>query len=417
MTDAASEPTTSEPTASEPTASEPTASEPTSGGHPGRLRRIFVVVLLVLGFVLAPLSLIAVWSRYTVLDTDAYVSTVAPLARNQDVIDAAAARVTDRVVQGTDLEQRLQDALPPRAEAAAPAMTQAIEGVVHNAALKIFGSEQFATIWEAANRRAHTQVVAALTGKTTHGLTVKNGEVILDLTGVADKVRAKVKSLGFDLSKRAGQEINPKLVLFHAPNAGLLQDSIDALQTLAWLLPVLTLLCFAGAIALSRRRRRTLLQVGLGVAVGMVVILTALNLGRVPYLGLFPRPEGKLAGGAAYDQVLHGLRLEARALFVLGIVVAFGAWLAGPSHTAERIRGFFTNRERSGEPGAVAAWVGSAKVGLRVIVIAIGAIALVAIDHPSGWMVLTIAVLVLIALAVIEFVGRSASRSDAVDTS
>ena len=44
-------------------------------------QRVLVAVLVIIGCVLAPLSLVAVWTRNTLLDTDNYVSTVAPLAR------------------------------------------------------------------------------------------------------------------------------------------------------------------------------------------------------------------------------------------------------------------------------------------------------------------------------------------------
>ena len=74
-----------------------------------------------------------------------------------------------------------------------------------------------------------------------------------------------------------------------------------------------------------------MLRAGLGIAGTMVFFLTALNLARGPYLNLFPQAEGKEAGGAAYDQILETLRLATRVVFALGLVVAFGAWLAGPS--------------------------------------------------------------------------------------
>jgi hypothetical protein len=379
--------------------------------RPGRARRVFVAILVIIGCVLAPLSLFAVWTRNTVLDTDSYVSTVAPLAHNPQVIDAAATGVTERVMHATDLSARLTEALPPRAAKAAPAMTAAIKNVVYDGAVKILSSDQFAQIWTGINRRAHTQVVAALTGSGRGSKAVKlqNGAVVLDLTPLADRVRARITKLGFDVNAKVpGRVVNPKLVLFQSSYLGWTQEGVNALQKLAWILPVLMLLCFGGAIALSHKRRRTVLRAGLGIAAAVAVLLTAINLGRVPYLGLFPRVIGRQAGGAAYDQVLHSLRVGGRAVFVLGLIVAIGAWLAGPSASAVRLRSMVTGRERSSEPGPFAVWVGHAKVGLRVAVVALGAIALVAVNQPSGWTVLVIAVLVLVALGIIELIGRPA---------
>ena len=92
-------------------------------------------------------------------------------------------------------------------------------------------------------------------------------------------------------------------------------------------------------------------------------------------------------------------------------LAGIGAWLAGPSTSAVHLRGIVTRREPTSAPGAFARWVGRAKVGLRVVVIAVGAIALVAIDQPTGWTVLVVALIVLAFLVIIELVGRAAPRA------
>jgi hypothetical protein len=351
----------------------------------------------------------AIWARNNVLDTNGYVSTVAPLATNQQIINATADRITAGVMERTDIADRLASRLPA---SAASAVTESIQGVVHNAALQVLSSDQFATLWKEANRNVHAQVVAALTGKGSSKLKIENGAVILDLTPVADKVRDKITSLGFDVNNKVpGRVLPTQIELFKAPNAQWAKDGADALQKLAWVLPLFALACFAAAIALSLNRRRTILRSGLGISAAMAILLTSLALGRVPYLGLFPRSEGKQAGGAAYDQILHDLRLQSRAVFAFGLVVAIGAWLAGPSASAGHLRGIVTSRERTSAPGAFARWVGRNKNGLRVVVIALGAIALVAIDQPSGWTVLVVALIVLVLLAFIELIGRAAPKA------
>ena len=90
----------------------------------GRGRRVIVALLLIVACVLAPLSVLAVWTRNTLLDTDQYVSTVAPLATNEAIIDAAAANITAALVSETDVEAKVRDALPPRADFIAPAVAQ-----------------------------------------------------------------------------------------------------------------------------------------------------------------------------------------------------------------------------------------------------------------------------------------------------
>jgi len=140
------------------------------------------------------------------------------------------------------------------------------------------------------------------------------------------------------------------------------------------------------------------------------VILLALNLGRGPYLDLFPRADGRAAGGAAYDQILGDLRLDARALLVLGVLIAIGAWLAGPGAAATRVRGFVTGSERGKAAGPFAAWVGRNRTGLRIVIVGAGVLALVAFDQLSGWVVVGVALVVLLLIALVEFVGRSGAE-------
>ena len=60
------------------------------GAWRARLRRAALVLLLVLGCGLAAVSAIGIWTRVTVLNTDNYVETVAPLAQSPAVQDAVA---------------------------------------------------------------------------------------------------------------------------------------------------------------------------------------------------------------------------------------------------------------------------------------------------------------------------------------
>lgn len=371
-----------------------------------RGRRIATVILVILGCVLAPIALLGVWAKTTVLDTDGYVDTVGPLATNQDVIALAATRITQGFMSATDIEDRLTEALPPAAAKAAPAMAAAVENVVYDGALNLLESDQFATIWDNANRRAHAQVVAALTGDGRGALKVDNGQVTLDLAPVAKQVRTRVERLGLDVDITNQRRFDPEIVLFDAGFLKPARSAANLLETLAWVTPLLVLVILGAGIASSVHRRTTVLHTGLGIALGGAVVLIALNLGRGPYLDLF-QPDGRAAGGAVYDQILGGLRLGARGLFVLGIVVAIAAWLAGPGAGATRLRAMVTGRARDTEPGAFATWVGRNRTVLRVVIVALGLAVLVAASRLTGILVLGVFVVAVLLIALVEFIGRA----------
>jgi hypothetical protein len=177
----------------------PASSEATKDRRLPRWRRVLVAFLVVLVCILAPVSVLAVWLHSTVLDTDQYVATVGPLARDPAVQEAIATRITNTLLASTDLDARLTDALPPKASFAAPAVAEAIKRVVHDTGLRLAQSEQFSTIWEQANRRAHTQLVAVLQGKGGGKLETKNGQVVVHLGPVVDKVKVALEKVGINV--------------------------------------------------------------------------------------------------------------------------------------------------------------------------------------------------------------------------
>ncbi|MGY3678427.1 hypothetical protein [Streptomyces sp. TE33382] len=66
------------------------------GSRAGRTARSAVTaVLITLGCLLVPVSLLTVWVHDIVLDSDRYVSTVAPLATDPAIEEAAVRRITE----------------------------------------------------------------------------------------------------------------------------------------------------------------------------------------------------------------------------------------------------------------------------------------------------------------------------------
>jgi hypothetical protein len=74
---------------------------PQPGGRQ-RWRTIVASLLIVLGCVLAPLAGVAVWARNQVTNTDRYVTTVAPLARDPAIQAAVADQITAQVFSYID---------------------------------------------------------------------------------------------------------------------------------------------------------------------------------------------------------------------------------------------------------------------------------------------------------------------------
>jgi len=379
-----------------------------------RWRRITCGVLVVLVCILAPISLLAVWTHNTLLDTDQYVDTVGPLAGNADIQEALADRIQLRLIEGTDLEKKVADALPPKAAFVAPFVTQGIGQFVHGAALKILESDKFQSLWESANRKAHVLVVKVLTGNEGGRITTKNGEVTIQLGSIAQTVQAKLSELGVDVFSNSSGKASNEFVLFKSEDLTKIQGAVDLLDNVATWLPILLVLMLIAAIALSGNRRRTILRTAIWIAVGMALLLVIFNVARSFYLDAFPR---RAAAGAAYDQVLSFLRNSARTALVVAVVVAIGAWLAGPGSLATRIRegvkGLVSGEgAEGGEPSSVGRFAARYKMVLRAVVIGIGLLILVILTAPTPLAVLIIVVLVVVGLLLVEFLARRGDGGD-----
>src|ERR1700691_396752 len=93
-----------------------------------RTRKITAWVLVVLVSLLIPISVISVWAIRTVTNTDQYVATLAPLARNPVIVDHLAQKATDELFSTHIVEDKVTAALPAKAK---PIVTP-IVAQVHN---------------------------------------------------------------------------------------------------------------------------------------------------------------------------------------------------------------------------------------------------------------------------------------------
>ena len=147
------------------------------------MRRIFTPILVALSIVVFTVTVPAAWGARTVLNTDRYVATVAPLADDPAVQASIASRLTDQVFSALDVEGTLSDALAglgERATVLAAPLTTAIRGFVQDQVLKVVQSDAFQTFWVEANRFVHTQVLAILEGESDT-VSVVEGKVLLNL--------------------------------------------------------------------------------------------------------------------------------------------------------------------------------------------------------------------------------------------
>ena len=400
----------------------------TGSGRRSRLgwRAPVATVLIVVGCLLAPLSVFAVWTANQVSNTDRYVANVAPLIHEPSIQRALTDDITRQItvrlnVKG--LATQAAGALTQRGLTRVGALlnnfsgqlASSVNGFIHTQVAKIVASPQVANLWVQVNQRVHAQLVKALSGQSNGAVTISNNQVVLNLGPFIDLVKQRLAARGLTIVNNI-PHLNPTLALFSAKYLVKAQQGYRLLNDLKWALPILTLVLLGLGVYVARSHRRALIGAGLGLAASMVILGLGLTIFRGVYLNSVP-PRVLPADAAAvlYDTLIRFIRDGLRIVLVVGLIIAIAAFFSGPSVTAVRTRGAFKSGfdwlRRSGEhagvsTGPVGRWTYTHRRALRIAAVAIAALIFVFWGQPTWVTAVVIAIVLLIVLGLIELIGR-----------
>ena len=386
-------------------------------------------LLIVIGCILAPVSVVAVWTANQVSDTNRYIANIEPLIHEPAVQNALTDKVTTAITShlnvtgyATQAASLLTSKGLPRVgtllRTFAPAISSAVTGFIHSTVHKVVTSPQFTNAWIQVNTVAHEQLVKALSGQGG-SITVSNGKVTIDLAPFIAIVKQDLVKRGFTLVNSL-PPIHPTLALFSSRTLVQAQTLYRLINDLKIVLPILSLLLIGAGVYIARGHRRALVGAGLGFAVSMLVLGAALLIFRGVYLNTVPNavlPSD--AAAAAFDILVRFIKEALRVLLVLGLVVAIGAFLTGPSVTAVRTRGAFTSAfgwlrssgERKGlSTGPAGRWTYAHRHALRICAVGLAAVIFVFQGQPTPASVIVLVIVLLVVLGLIELIGRPPGR-------
>ncbi|GAA1971150.1 hypothetical protein [Kitasatospora viridis] len=390
-----------------------------------RLLALLSAVLITLAAVLTPVSVVAVWARSQLTDTDRYLATVAPLARDPAVQSAVTNAVTDQLVQYLPVDSLLNQ-LPvadhpligPLLNALGGTLTDGIAGFVRGQVAGVVSSDAFAGLWLQANRAAHDTLDKALTGEGGGAVRVTGNTVTLDLAPLVDQVKAQLVSNGLGLAAKI-PTVHTQYVLITSDQIGKVRTLLRLLQLAGFWLPVVTVLLAAGGVLAAGRRRRALVTTALAMAAGAGALGIGLDLFRPIYLDRLPAGVDQAAAGAVYDALARYLHAGVRLLLVLGALVALGAWLSGYGRRARSVRALWRagiaavrrTAERLGlRLGPVGRFVHRAKAWLCWGAVLGAVVVLLTWSYPTGVVLIWLAVALVAVLAVVEFLDEPGGR-------
>jgi hypothetical protein len=355
-----------------------------------------VAVLVALSCLLVLLSATVVWAHRTLLDTGTFVGTVGPVFKDPVVASAVAARATDELFTELNLQARLRAALPPKAGFAAVPVTNAAKGYVAGELASVLTSPKFQAFWTAALTTTHTQLVAVLRGQNTPVLSTSGGYIVLNTVPLINQALGKVSGLASDLAGKPvtlptitsadpPQQAVTKLshalgvtlpatfgqiTLVRSSDLATVRQGVKAFDGLTLILPLVTIALIALCLGLSVNRRRTVLQLAVGVALLMIIERRSVLHEQSVLANAAHNPQ---VASSVLGDLLHGFFVLTAWVLAAALVVLVIAVLCGPYRWAVALRSRVTHAGHSiararggGRHGPVITWLASHAAGLQL---------------------------------------------------
>ncbi|HEY5709076.1 MAG TPA: SHOCT domain-containing protein [Solirubrobacterales bacterium] len=304
-----------------------------------RGRRRMVRILVVLGSVLAFLSVFAIWTERQALNTDDWVDTSGRLIQDPTIREAVGDYLVDQLYENVDVEEELSDILPGETKELAGPISGGLRQVAGDGANRVLETSTAQELWKDANRTAHEELIAVLEEKEGT-VSTEEGEVSLNLgslvTNLADQV-----GIGADLAEKLPPDAG-KFTILKSDQLKTAQDVVVAIKGLALVLSLLTFLCFGLAIYLAREERWvTVLFCGVGlIAASFAVIVAREIFGGIVVDQLVVEESARPAAESAWSIGTSLMTSIATTVIVIGVLFGIAGWLASPTGSARSTRKF-----------------------------------------------------------------------------
>lgn len=294
-------------------------------------------VLVVVASILVIFSIMATWIRAQIIDTEGWTQTSVRLLQNEKVRGVVAGELSERVLAVANVQDLAAEKLPKELRPLAPLLSTAASQVVPKAIEKALEIPAVQELWGRANHVTHEQVMKVLNGGG-HVLSTQGGLVSINLETLLDQIGGRL-GVGSDVGAKLPAD-KRKLDVLHSNQLKLAQDGVKAMKGLSFILPLLVILMYVGALALAAGyRRKVLLEIGWGVIAGALLALVLRRWIDSYVVENLVKNEGvRPAAREVLDIATSGWRSRALWLLITGVVVIFAAWLAGPMRWAVQLR-------------------------------------------------------------------------------
>ena len=317
---------------------------PPSGGpaQEGTTRKAASIFLIVIAGICLFVGNVFLWVNTTLFDNDEFSTTVSDVLERDDVQARIAEVLTAQVLQSSDLQQRLEQDFPERAQFLVPLIRAQLEPAIQQVAERVLASDRAQGAMDTAIAAMHQQVLDLLENNKKR-LKVEGGAIVLDLGGSLSGITNRLNiSAG---GQQGGANGAGQIVLMKNVN-GLKQASslVQNRVAIAAAFMVAAVVLFALAILVRRDHRRGFELMGYAVvAVGLLTIIVLF----LSNLLLQSQAEQRTVARELVRGLEANLRWQSMGLAVLGLCIALlgnlrvRGWLArSETQTAAAVESF-----------------------------------------------------------------------------
>jgi hypothetical protein len=359
---------------------------------------------LVLGCLVLLVANVAVFARTFVFDTGTFADALAPEKPDEDVIAGVADTLSDKILASTDVQRRIQELTPRGNPLVAAAVTDAAGNLIDSTVRTVMASETFRGLWRNTVVGAHELFLRLVEDNDRE-------PVRLNLRPTVERVDKSLEERGIDIIDDATLDRVSEVVALRRSQVADLRETVDRVRRLVILLPILAVALIGAAVALAPDRRRMLARAGVGIVIAMVVTGLALRIARRAVTDRVEIDVRRQGVESLWGRVFELLFQQTAALAALGLVIALGAWLAGPSRLAVGLRarvrsiGAGGAAEPAAEPSGLARLLGEHRTGIRLGIVAAAAAVLLLLPGTSALAIIVVAVLALAAIVAVEILA------------
>jgi hypothetical protein len=386
-------------------------------------------VLVVVAALLFPIALTAFWAQKTLLDTERYVNTVAPLAQDPTIRNAVSDQVTTTINNQIDASGKVDQILAdfPKLQPLAGPITAGLHNLVATTVTKVVDSDQFDTLWVQVNTRVQQGIVKVLSSDGQAGpISIQGDQVILDTGDLIEAVKQRLVDRGFTWAQNlpVPAAVDRQIVLLTSPQLAQARLAYQIAQPISQWLIFLVLLMFVAAVLVAVRRARMTIAVGVAIILGALVVRLGLAYGAMQLELNLSGTTWATAQNAFVLILSEYLVIAIRAAFALGIVLAVVGWYLSDTKSAVASRAYLSKvlngaGASAGDTalGRVGGWFARTRTFWRFVIPALAVLVLVFQSPLTGSVILWTTLIAVIAFVVLEILVAAGQAHAGLATS